>query len=227
MECKSYWPRVLAGCVALIILTVSALSFYAFTITSEARRILRDFYSLHVGVSTASEVKTIVDKHRRHLSSTTCEADRCWYFFEVTNGVLSQIRIEPGARFQAWLVVRDGKLEILHTEVQRDTRVFPTSPSGGIVDESLTVPDYYRRGNPHYSFPTPIGKPYLLVAIDAESRTEERRRAYAFSLSCLVKPGRGCDLPCDYLSLAWKDWESQLSSQGGFGEYYPRQSRCE
>jgi hypothetical protein len=74
--------------------------------------------------------------------------------------------------------------------------------------------------------PTPIGKPYLLVAIDAKSTPEQRRRACAFSLICLVKPGGGCDLPCDYLPLAWKDWESELASAGDFGEHYPNRSRC-
>jgi len=32
----------------------------------------------------------------------------------------------------------------------------------------------------------------------------QRQHAFAFSLECFTKPGGGCDLPCDYLPLAWE-----------------------
>lgn len=221
---------VLGACILLVTLAVIALTLYGFATKAEARRILEDFYTLRVGVSSAAEVSSIVEKHKAHLSWTECRANSCSYFFEVTNNWLSRVRVEPAARFQAWVVVENGMVHNLHLEVQRETRIFPTSPSGGIVDESLVVPEYYRSGDPHYSFPTPIGKPYLRVAIDAKSTPEQRRRVYALSLTCLVKPGGGCDLPCDYLPLAWKDWESETASVpatvGSFGDYYPNRSRC-
>ncbi len=227
MNRYSYFRRALVAGVLLIATAGFALTIYAFAVKAEAHRILQDFIALQVGVSTDLDVRRIVEKHRGHLTRTECGDDGCWYFFEVTNRWLARVKVEPDTRFQAWILVARGKVQNLHTEVARDTKVFPTAPSGGIVEESLIISNFKRFGDPHYSFPTPVGKPYLLVAIDKETSAEQRRRAYAFSLSCMVKLGGGCDLPCDYLPLAWKDWEAELTAQGwGFGEYYPSRARC-
>ena len=228
MKLSSYLRRTLAACILLIAFTIIALAAYALTIKTGARHILKDIYELHVGVSTDANVRRVVAKHRSHLSWTGCEADRCFYFFEVTNRWLSWIRVEPGAVFQAWVMVESGKVRSLHAEIQRDTKVFATHPSGGIVDEFLTYPDNRFRDDAHYSFSsTPVGKPYLWVTLDKAATPAQRSRAYALSLTCLVKPGGGCDLPCDYLPLAWKDWEAELTSEGwDFGHYYPTHARC-
>jgi hypothetical protein len=48
-----------------------------------------------------------------------------------------------------------------------------------------------------------------------------QRHTYAYSLECLTKLGGGCDLPYDYLPVAWHDWQAELEKQGlgvgGFG----------
>ncbi len=213
----------------MIAVAVSALTIYGFTIKAEARGILQDIYALRVGVSPELEVEKLVERHRSHLSWKNCNAKRCEYYFEIRNDWLYWARLEPSARFRAWVAVTSGKVESLGAYVLRDTRVFPTSASGGIVDESITHSDDLSSDGLHYSFSsTPVGKPYLWVTLDREATVAQRSRAYTFSLSCLIKPGGGCDLPCDYLPLAWKDWESELKSSGwGFGEYYPNRSRCE
>jgi hypothetical protein len=106
-----------------------------------------------------------------------------------------------------------------------------TSPSGGIIEEYERVPDQMLKfSNPPYWFPTPVGKPYLRVSLTSQASPAEREHAYAMSLACLTKPGRGCDLPCDYLPLAWRDWQSELEKVGfgaeGFGPYYAARGRC-
>lgn len=213
--------------LVLIVSASSVFTAYAFVIEAQARNILTDISNLKVGASSQSEVERFAQRHKSQLEKKECKADECWYFFEVRNGWLSWVRIEPAAQFQAWVTVRNGKVEGLHAEVQRDTRVFPTYPSAGIIEEYVKYPEYYHSGDAHYGFPTPIGKPYLLVVLDSHATSEQRRRAYALSLTCLVKPGGGCDLPCDYLPLVWKDWEAHLKSEGWeFGEYYPSRARC-
>ena len=60
----------------------------------------------------------------------------------------------------------------------------------------------------YYFVPTPICKPYLRISLDSHAASIQRKRAFDFSFRCLVKPGGGCDLPCDYLPSAWQDWKA-------------------
>jgi hypothetical protein len=130
--------------------------------------------------------------------------------------------------FRASVRTSGGIVDLIHVELRRDTRAFPTSDSAGITSEYLTYPAEIRRlGSESYWFPTPVGKPYLWVALTAKADNVQRQHAYAYSLTCLVKPGRGCDLPCDYLPLAWRDWESDLNERGfGFDGHYSARARC-
>jgi hypothetical protein len=99
-----------------------------------------------------------------------------------------------------------------------------------MAERLITLESCYRVTQTPYWFPTPVGKPYLSVALTGQANAIQRQHAYAYSLMCLIKPGRGCDLPCDYLPLAWRDWEAELEKQGfgagGFGPYYPNRKRC-
>ncbi len=213
--------------ILLIVSSVVALFVYALLIKAQANRILQDISGLRVGVSTQSEVERLAQNHKSYLAWKGCRPESCDYLFEIKNTWLCRMRIEPATRFHAWVTVADGRVKSLHADIMRETRIFPTAPSGGMVEEYVKYPEEYRSGDTHYGFPSPVGKPYLVVVLDSEATPEERRHAYAFSLTCLVKPGGGCDLPCDYLPLAWKDWEAGLISRGfGFGEYYPNRARC-
>jgi|SRR5579862_147159 len=228
MTRPSYLRRTIASVILLIVSAVVVLCVYALSIRAQASRILQDISSLRVGISTQSDVERLAQQQKRQLAWKKCEAESCDYLFEIRNNWLYRMRIEPATRFHAWVTVADGRVKSLHADIMRDTRIFPTAPSGGMVEEYAKYPKEYRAGETHYGFPTPVGKPYLVVVLDSEATPEERRHAYAFSLTCLVKPGGGCDLPCDYLPLAWKDWEAELISRGfGFDGYYPSRARCE
>lgn len=207
--------------------TAVGFTIYAQALKAEADSLLQDIFRLKVGVSPQADVDRLIERHKSYLKLTECKPESCPYFFEVRNKWLSFAGIEPATRFQAWMMVASGSVQSFHAELSRETRIFPTASSGGIVDEYVNYPEYYRPVEMHYGFPTPVGKPYLSVVLDSRATAEQRRRAYAFSLTCLVKPGGGCDLPCDYLPLAWKDWEAELKSAGwGFGAYYPNRARC-
>jgi len=202
---------------------------YAFTIKATASAILRDVSGLRVGVSPLQQVEKIAARHKHWIQEKSCHGANCWVAFEVYNTWLFRLKLEPIARFRASVNTSDGIVDYIGVELSRDTQAFPTHPSAGETSEYLTYPVSARHEESEtYWFPTPVGKPYLRVALTAKADAVQRQHAYAYSLTCLVKPGRGCDLPCDYLPLAWHDWEAELNKEGwnGFGGYYSMRARC-
>jgi hypothetical protein len=224
-HCRLVWVAV----PVVLLLTALGLVFYAFTIKATAKAILGDVSGLRVGVSSSQQVEAVAERHKHWIQEKRCDGAKCWVAFEVYNTWLYRLKLEPVARFRASVGTSDGTVDLIHVELSRDTRAFPTSDSAGITTEYLTYPvDIRRLGSASYWFPTPVGKPYLRVALTAEADSLQRQHAYAYSLTCLVKPGRGCDLPCDYLPLAWRDWEAELNKAGwdGFGGHYAMRGRC-
>lgn len=228
----SRWPPRWIVLPPLILLCLaSALFVYPFVIRQMARSILGDVYVLRVGVSSTADVQRLVARHRHALRTRHCDAGRCSTVFEVYNTWLSRLKLEPIARFFVGVEERDGTVNHIMVDLSRDTRAYPTSPSGGIIDEYERVPDWMLRfSEPPYWFPNPVGKPYLNVALTSQASHAEREHAYTLSLVCLTKLGGGCDLPCDYLPLAWRDWQTELEKENfgaeGFGPYYPNRARC-
>ena len=226
------WLRRLRWIGFPVVLLPLGLFIYAFVIQASAKSILKDVYTLRVGVSTTIDVQRLVTRHRHAFRERHCEDARCSTLFEVYNTWLYWLRLEPIARFFVGVEEKDEIVDYIMVDLSRDTRAFPTSPSGGIIEEYERVPDRVLKfSNPPYWFSTPVGKPYLRVALTSQASPAEREHAYAMSLVCLTKPGRGCDLPCDYLPLAWRDWQSELEKIGfgaeGFGPYYSARARCE
>jgi len=228
----SRWPLrwIVAGLLILLALA-SVLFAYAFLIRQRAGSILKDVYALRIGVSSTADVQRLVARHRNALRERRCETGRCSTVFEVYNTWLYRLKLEPLARFFVDVEESNGIVNYVLVDLSRDTDVFPTSPSAGRTQEYKQLPDRLLKfSKPPYWFPTPVGKPYLNVSLTGEASALEREHAYSFSLTCLIKPGGGCDLPCDYLPLAWRDWQAELERQGfgvgGFGPYYPTRARC-
>ena len=206
------------------------LAIYAFAIRASARLILKDISAIRVGVSTVADVEALAARHRDSLRERYCDSQKCIVSFEVYNTWLYRLKLEPVARFRASVEADGGTVTFVHVMLSRDTGVFATSPSAGMTDEYRSVPEHMVNASQPYWFPTPVGKPYLRVALTTQASATQREHAYAYSLDCLTKVGGGCDLPCDYLPAAWRDWQSELEKQrfgvGGFGDYYPHRSRC-
>ncbi len=220
-----------AALPAAILLLACALAIYGVAIKARANAILKDVASLKVGVSSKGQLDTVAARHKSSIVKNSCAADRCTVWFQVYNTWLYLLKLEPVARFFVSVDVKDGIVSCIDVSLSRDTRVFPTSPSAGQTLECITPPKFLAFGaSPPYWFPTPVGKPYLFVALTAKANAIQRQHAYQYSFWCLVKPGAGCELPCDYLPLAWRDWQAELERQGfgvgGFGPFYPNRSRC-
>lgn len=225
--------RLWIGAVLIVAFVVLGLGIYAFVIQASARSLLTEVYTLKVGSSSVADLERLAARHRHILREHTCDSQNCTMAFEIYNTWLYRTRLEPVARFRVDLEAEDGKVNHILVILSRDTRVFPTAPSAGITEEYDRLPQHLARSsNPPYFFPTPVGKPYLWVALSSQASEAQRQHAYAYSLRCLIKPGGGCDLPCDYLPLAWRDWRANLEKTGpfgvgGFGPYYASRNRCE
>jgi hypothetical protein len=89
------------------------------------------------------------------------------------------------------------------------------SPVTGLEASILFVPirDPLARSEVEPPSRAHAGKPSLRAALTTQANAEQRQHAYAYSFRCLIKPGRDCDLPCDYLPLAWKDWKAELEKE--------------
>jgi hypothetical protein len=207
----------------------AVLAGYAYHIQAQAESLLKDVTALRLGSSTQSDVQQLAKRHNRYLVSQTYSDGVASTTFEVKNGWLSALKLEPPALFGADVKIRDGHVYHISAWLFRAMNIFPTfQGSAGIVDEYTE----YTQDAPavgHYGFPTPVGKPYLRVQLDSHATSSQRQHAWDFSFRCLVKPAGGCDLPCDYLPSAWEDWKAYLNEVGFsdvFNQHYPNSKRC-
>ena len=224
--------RVLLAFGFLIIVVAASLLAYAHVIKSRASLLLRDTQSLRPGISTAADARRVIDKHRGELRDEKCTAEGCKYYFSIENRWLALARVEPLAQFDVTISLANGTVQGLSVWLSRSMPIYPTfHASAGLISEYVEIPEAYADRGSHYAFPTPVGKPYLRLALDSHATAEQRQHAYAFDLRCLVKPGGGCDLPCDYLPEAWQDWKASLVGNGftlsDFDEHYPNNKRCD
>ena len=165
------------------------------------------------------------------MASSPCDNDTCAMIFSVQNSWLSKLRVEPPAKFEVNFSVGNGTVDAIGAYLLRSMPIYPTfQGSAGDVTESVEMPRSLGSPSAHYFFPTPVGKPYLRVALDSHANPIQRQHAFDFSLWCLVKPGGGCDLPCDYLPSAWQDWKASLLDRGlpqqEFDRSYLNNARC-
>ena len=227
--------RVVSRIVGLSAIVVGAagiaLSCYAVLIKSQAEALLRDLTALTVGKSNEADAQKFTERHKRLLASRTCESDYCVTGFTIRNRWLSALKLEQRAEFDAKFTVQNGNVTRISAMLLRSMPIYPTfGASAGMVTEYAEYPPQLAGRQGHYDFPTPIGKPYLEVDLDSEASPIQRKHAFAFSFRCLIKPGWGCNLSCDYLPLAWQDWKTEVQDSGfpmsDFNARYPNNARC-
>jgi hypothetical protein len=219
--------------VALVLFLIGfVLTGYGLYIESQARGLLNDLTSLKSGQSTGVQAQEFIRRHQRWAfkTSSPCDGNTCVGSFRIYNTWLSELRLEPPAMFQADVSVSHGIVDYIGVSLFRYMPIFPTfQASAGDVIETVELPRYYPTHD-HYFVPTPIGKPYLRISLDSHATPIRRQRAFNFSFRCLVKPGGGCDLPCDYLPAAFQDWKVSILHAGvpvDFDRAYPNNARCE
>ena len=220
--------RKIVGWLALSV-AVGAISLllYGWTIRREASSLLNDLTALRIGTASSVDAERIAQRHHKFLTERDCQGASCDYSFVVTNRWLSWLHVEPDAQFRASIHVESGTVARIGAGLMRTMDIYPTfGASAAMVEEYAEMPERYGWAG-HYGFPTPVGKPYLKVVLDRHADAVERQHAFAFSFRCFTKPGGGCDLSCDYLPLAWKDWRASLQQTfPDFDGVYPGSERC-
>jgi hypothetical protein len=225
-------PRSLALFLAAFLVGALLLACYALYIESQAWNLLKDLTSLNSGRSTGAQAQDLARKYHRWVfqASDPCTENECTVSFRIQNTWLSKLKLESQAMFHVDVSVRNGLVDSIGALLFRAMPIFPTfQGSAGDVTETVEIPSRFHTAE-HYFFPTPVGKPYLAISVDTHATPIQRQRAFDFSFRCLVKPGGGCDLPCDYLPSAWQDWKASLFSAGwsaqDFEQRYPNNARC-
>jgi hypothetical protein len=222
--------KVLAS-LLIVMAAFVLLGCYALFVRWQAASLLLNLTALNVSTSTESDVDQVARKFVRYLVSRESDDDGVTTTtFSVRNRLLSALRLEPDAFFRASVGVKNGRVCHIGAMLFRSMDIYPTfQGSAGMVDEYTEYPREYS-GRQNYEFLTPVGKPYLKVLLDSRASPVQRRHAFAFSFRCLIKPGGGCDISCDYLPEAWQDWRTDLRKRGFahvFEQYYPKSSRCD
>jgi hypothetical protein len=231
MEIKTPRARTILISLAFACLSFAVLvALYTLYVRHTASTMLRALTDLKAGTSSSSDAERYAQRFRRHLVSHDCKNSACTYEFEIRNTLLSSMRLEPSAGFGTRVTVEGGVITRIGAGLVRTMDIYPTfGGSAGMVQEYSEIPNPYP-GAGHYVFPTPIGKPYLQVRLDSHATPEQRKHAFDFSFRCLTKLGGGCDLPCDYLPSAWKDWKVDLQTTGfpmnDFNQTYRNNDRC-
>jgi hypothetical protein len=196
-------------------------------IQKDASNLLDELTALRVGRSSREDAERFAQHHSKFLTERVCQNSTCNYTFVITNQWLSALHLEPNAGFRAGITVENGTVIRIGAGLARTMDIYPTfNASAGMVEEFAEMPERYGQEG-HYGFPTPVGKPYLKVVLDSHANEVQRQHAFAFSFRCLTKPGGGCDLSCDYLPLAWKDWRADLQPTfPNFDGVYPGSECC-
>jgi hypothetical protein len=219
--------RIILYCILAAVGVVGYISAYSALCRHRAQSLASDVVRLKIGNTTAEELDELAREYPWSFSVKRCGNEGCEYGFSVANRGLSLLRAEPFAEFDVYLLTSSkGHLNSIHTKLYRDTRIFPTAPSGGFVDESMEDVDLEENAE-MFRIGNPVGKPYLAIHMKQGASEVQRRLAYSFSFRCLTTLKRNCDLPCDYLPDAWAVWEKGLRSEGFNPEaYYHNLKRC-
>jgi hypothetical protein len=202
-----------AGCVIRIIYLRDA---------RRAEALLNDVRSLRVGESSASDVQGVVEKYGGFeypggSADPGCPAPDNSYHAGVTHVLLNRFAL----RFPAlWFVIRprgvgaefllkSGRLCYLSYGV--DT--FPAPHQWLLTVSGSMIPvgsgEFPSGYNLPYRTLEATGNHNILNAqATSDAPLEDRRKVFAFDLSCLSRFG-GCRSACELLPSAWLDWQTQ------------------
>jgi hypothetical protein len=220
---------ILMAVVAAVVAFSLVVSVYSWYLRTTAQQ-LRDDLVLLTGTSGShSDVLRLAEKYARFRvpavffvrtseglkysfgPTDSCTNHSCVLEFEVPNNLLSRIHLAKPSLFGATVVEVDNRISYVEMMLDgaeqargvgaRTTYMLPNT----VISEGF--PDFSSR--PPYSFAGPFGKFHMRTILSDSASPEQKRKATAFNLGCLTSV-RGCNWPCDYLPLAWRDYRDAL-----------------
>jgi hypothetical protein len=188
---------------------------YGWYLRLAAKHLRDDLVLLSESATGHSDLLRVADNYARFrvpAASKYCRGpnDSCVVEFEISNKLLSRIHLSKPSLFGARVIELNNRIAYiemgLHGVEQargvsaQTTYVIPDTPVAEIFDLS---------SRPPYSFAEPFGKPYMRTIVTNSASSEQKTKATAFDMGCLTS-FRGCNWPCDYLPLAWRDYRNVL-----------------
>jgi hypothetical protein len=228
---RAWVVRGVGMSLALVVVLCSAAITYGYLLKRAAANLVHDVAGLTLGESTYADAKQIATSYRRFrvpawgaesTSTDTCTPEKCLFMFDLSNLVISRVNLVRPAILRATVAVNNGRVS--------SVGIVFWGGRGGV--HGVFVEEAERFSNHAigaYSFPTPVGKPYLRVAVTPHASDSEKQHAFTIDVDCLAS-WRACDVACDYLPLAWQDWKKDLLTRGyddkSFLVSYPQSTRC-
>ena len=231
ISAKPWIVRGGAISLALVVLGCAAGIACGYVLKRAAANLVHDVAGLTVGRSTFLDVDQIALSYRRFrvqswsaqpTSTETCGPEKCFFNFDLSNFLISRVRLVRPAIFRTTVEIHDNRVTAVDI-------VFWGGRNGlhGAMVQEAEASSTHQLGP--YSFPTPVGKPYFRVFVTPEASAIEKQHAFTISVDCLAS-WRACDLGCDYLPLAWQDWKRELLTRQvddhSFLMSYPQSTRC-
>lgn len=175
-----------AAALVTIILLACALG-QAYHARTMAHRFLSEVRKLRVGQSTYDDVLRIQTnyKNRSSIESNSCDHNLCIVGFGFDNRWLYHFGLVPGSAFTGSLTVRKGVLVRVNLSLLSNPRIDATTEE---VPAASGLSQYEVGGK---KFNSGQNYSYVWAQITSAASDNERRKAFAFNLSCLTKWG-GC-----------------------------------
>jgi hypothetical protein len=183
-----------------------------------AEALLNDVRSLRLEVSTAAEVRSMVEKYHGSASAGGRDAFGCdvWdasYSIRIVNDALDSVGLRyPFLRFavkpqgvEATFMVNQGRLHCMWYRFAS----FPPHDWKQLVVEvqaNSAAPGILWASSKPFVVEYPSGKTwFFFVNLKPDATEEELRLAFDFNLSCMRRFG-GCGAACELMPTAWQEY---------------------
>lgn len=148
--------------------------------------------------------RALMQKYRKHLVTTNCEADSCQYVFLFSNHLISAFHLAPRSEIEVCFSIFKNSLDAIH--VQYTSAVFKTNSPTVHVQEDFCGArtdmkcDHFDL-NPHGRDVGPTWNG--IVEFGQLATAEQKRAAWAFNLNCITT-FNGCNDIAQLLPTIWK-----------------------
>ena len=176
--------------IAVAVVVALGIIGYAFGSTWETRTnaagYLNDLLTIQPGKSTYDDAKAFAFRHHLQPSVRTpqCAPEKCDWDFVVENKALERVLLFSKVTFGATIKTEDGQVMIVSAGMEKQGRV--------PVYAHASERSFQLEGERSYTTALYRNEENLVYRVDVKLvpgvTAEERKRAFAFNLNCMVLP---------------------------------------